>query len=443
MLRLSTFVRFRGAIAAAALILVSGVFGLSAAAAPPPAKSTPEAITAIRFVGNERTRPRTMLQEMVVHPGDAADPDKIEQSRQAIMDLGLFESVTDRLIPAKGGEILEITVVEKHYTLVLPTLSRNADGDITYGAELRMDNLWGLNHHFQANYKVKDISNEEVNQEKSSSLEYTYPRIMGGPYQMDVLAEQDRSELDAARHGQQGQYSRDINTFQVRISRWFHRTGPSKGWRFNGGLLWQDISYDYVSGTPGLFNNGTVVALLGGIEYTNVHDFLYNRSGKEYGYDVVLADTGLGGDINFTKQEIYYRRYTVLPGRPYTNLNVQFRLGAANNSLFGENFYALGGGDSLRGYDRKTIKGNSFIDLNVEYLTPIFGQNLLRGVVFADAGNAYPRFSDMDLTDLKTSVGVGLRWRIKTFVKLELRADAAYATDTGDTKFYAGTSSTF
>jgi outer membrane protein assembly factor BamA len=186
------------------------------------------------------------------------------------------------------------------------------------------------------------------------------------------------------------------------------------------------------------------VALLAGIEYTDVRDFLYSRAGTEYGYDVEISDEGLGADQAYTRHELYYRAYIpVLEKRPHTNLNLQLRMGAANRSLFGEEFFSVGGADSLRGFDRDDIRGNAYVLGNVEFLTPVFGERLVRGVVFADVGNAYDSFGDIDLGDLNTAVGVGLRWKVKTFVKVDVRVDAAYATDTGDNKFYVGTDSTF
>ena len=44
-------------------------------------------ISDIVIQGNNTTRPRTILQEMVLSVGDLADSEKIERSRQAIMDL--------------------------------------------------------------------------------------------------------------------------------------------------------------------------------------------------------------------------------------------------------------------------------------------------------------------------------------------------------------------
>jgi len=55
-------------------------------------ETTSPIIVDIVFQGNKVTRPRTMIQEMVLSKGDPADPEKVELSRQAIMDLNLFKS---------------------------------------------------------------------------------------------------------------------------------------------------------------------------------------------------------------------------------------------------------------------------------------------------------------------------------------------------------------
>jgi len=44
--------------------------------------------------------------------------------------------------------------------------------------------------------------------------------------------------------------------------------------------------------------------------------------------------------------------------------------------------------------------------------------------------------------DLKTSIGVGLRFNLKSFVKIQLRVDFAYALN-GNKKIYAGTTDVF
>jgi len=39
--------------------------------------------------------------------------------------------------------------------------------------------------------------------------------------------------------------------------------------------------------------------------------------------------------------------------------------------------------------------------------------------------------------------GIGLRLRLKSFVKIDLRVDVAYAYDTGEYKVFAGTKEIF
>jgi outer membrane translocation and assembly module TamA len=81
--------------------------------------------------------------------------------------------------------------------------------------------------------------------------------------------------------------------------------------------------------------------------------------------------------------------------------------------------------------------------LNTEYLYPLSGYPQLRGVAFFDAGNVYPGPMEMDLTKLHTGAGLGLRWKVQSFVNVTLRVDVAYGLDTGEQFTYAGTSVPF
>ena len=61
-----------------------------------------------------------------------------------------------------------------------------------------------------------------------------------------------------------------------------------------------------------------------------------------------------------------------------------------------------------------------------------------------DAGNAYPGLDDADLTDLRVGAGIGLRWRIRKLVDVELRGDLVQGLNRdGETKLYAATNATF
>ena len=51
---------------------------------------------------------------------------------------------------------------------------------------------------------------------------------------------------------------------------------------------------------------------------------------------------------------------------------------------------------------------------------------------------------DIDISDPRVGVGAGLRWKIRSFVRTDLRLDVAQGLgDGGDTRVYAGTRATF
>ena len=135
----------------------------------------------------------------------------------------------------------------------------------------------------------------------------------------------------------------------------------------------------------------------------------------------------------------------MLKGRAHENIDLQARLGLSSGDIFaGEgNAYGLGGSKTLRGYKTSSLSGDSFILVNVQYLRPFFGYYPFRGVLFLDVGNTYPSNTEMHLGDVKWNVGIGFRLRLKAFVKIDLRVDAAYAHDSGEWRYFAGTRETF
>ena len=400
-----------------------------------------EKIIDIRFVGNTVTQAQVMRREMVVHIGDPADPGRIETSRQAIMDLGLFKEVKAELLPADGGKILQVAVEEKYYFLPLPFVNRNADGDISYGGQLRLDNIAGLNQQMKLTYEKQQSAAANTNSAKDLSFSYSYPRIMGTPYNIDFSADNTRNEIDVITSGiQTAQYDHEGTNLNLQVSRFFKREGPSRGWRAGGGIVRNEDKYQYVSGTPDVYANSRTTAWTGLIDYTDVRDYLYSRAGESYGYNIERGLSGLGSDYEYVRHNFYFRNYRLVTEKPHHNLNLQLRLGFSDGVP--GNAFSLGSSDTLRGYERNSISGRSFALANVEYLAPLFDQKQVRGVIFMDVGNAYPS-NHIDLLDLKTSIGVGLRFTLRSFVKLQLRVDLGYALNAGSKKAYGGSRDTF
>ncbi len=405
----------------------------------------PAIIRSIEFSGNFVTREAVMMQEMTVAVGDPADPGQIEVSRQAIMDLGLFKSVTAEVVPISDGVILWMRVVEKYYILPIPKLNRDEDNNISLGAQLRLDNLGGRNQQLRFTYENERSSQDDVEDFiQVWDLEYSYPRIIGTPYQADLFASRRKTPIGGTdEFGNPQLYRNTFDFFSIGVGRWLVARGPTRGWHGGTSLVLQNQAIDVFEGMPAAFD-GNGVGIGGFIEYTNVRNLLYSRQGRTFGWTGEFGIPGLGSDTNYTRNVLYYRAFYPVSKRPHTTINTQAQIGFGSDPLFEGVTFALGGARTLRGYDTGSITGNAFTLVNIEWLTPIKRNYYpFLGGLFLDIGNAYPSNSEMNLSDPKVGAGVALRFKLKSFVKIELRFDYAYNFDTGEWKAYGGTREAF
>jgi outer membrane protein insertion porin family len=141
----------------------------------------------------------------------------------------------------------------------------------------------------------------------------------------------------------------------------------------------------------------------------------------------------LGSDQAFIKYFGQYFKYFPLRAperKPFTNEMIRprwvyaagVRLGLARGIGGGvpntERFFA-GGSATLRGFaqnavgpiglNRIPIGGEAMLVINNELRAPLIG--IIDGVVFSDIGNVFETIRDFSFTDLRKSVGVGLRVR--------------------------------
>ena len=407
--------------------------------------TVPGVIVAIEFMGNKTTREKILRQEMTVKEGDVADPVQIEISRQAIMDLGLFTSVHAHLEPREGGVLLRMAVKEKYFILPVPKLNRDDDNNFSYGAEISFDNLSGLNQKLKMRYEAEDSTEVRGGKVMTSLLSYTYPRVLGGAWTLGAEISKTRAPIENKLLVPIQLYEREAWTTSVQASRWLNESGPSQGWQVGGGLVWRRNIYDSDFTQIDPYRDAQAVGFSGVVQFVDVRDFLYSRSGVEYGYSGELGAPALGSDTHYTRHDFFYRRYFSFPDRLHENVDLQARLGLSSGDIFASDMfaYSLGGSKTLRGYATGSFLGNSYVLVNMQYLRPLFGYYEFRGAVFLDVGNTYPSNTELHLGDLKWDMGVGFRWRLKSFIKIDLRVDAAYAHDIGEWRYFAGTKEIF
>jgi outer membrane protein insertion porin family len=122
----------------------------------------------------------------------------------------------------------------------------------------------------------------------------------------------------------------------------------------------------------------------------------------------VIADTGWYVPLWFEHVLVLHARMGWLTDHSNGNLPIY------------EKFF-LGGIHTLRGFDRwsvgpkdpatgDVIGGERMAMANLEYRFPLLKKLGLVGVLFYDTGNAWSRADGYDISDLRESVGCGLRW---------------------------------
>jgi outer membrane protein insertion porin family len=397
-------------------------------------------IEEIRFEGNKVTKDIVLRDELYFKKGDPFNREKLIKSRQSIQNLGLFKWVDARVERDKEGVIITFTVSEKWYLIPIPRLGRNADGDISYGGELRWDNVLGLNQQFKLVSEQQDMATGET--EQRVSLEYNIPKIPRTTYGVGSNIERKRTLTDSVDENgvMLGSYYEYSDVFNLALSRWLKRTAPSQGWKGSVGMNWTRNYYQAASGQPVLQDGHRQLNLGASVGFSAVNDHEFYRSGEEYSVGVGFGRTALGSDENYYNIGVDWRRYQPIHVPFWSNVNFQFRTGFNHGQ---QDVFSLGGSDSMRGIlEQDAPQGDVYALLNVNWLIPNPEYPALRWNIFTDIGNAWPR-EDINLLRWEKTFGVGARWKIRSLVRVSLRVDVGYNPATGDYKVYAGTNNMF
>ncbi len=405
----------------------------------------PNVIKQIIFKGNRITRETVLRQELPFSEGAELDKEKVEDGRQAIMSLGLFQDVEAEVKIENDSARVIYRVKEKYYFYPLPRFSRNSDGDIRYGAELRWDNLLGLNQRLRFIGELEEAASD-ISRKRSRRLRLRYdiPRIPGTDWGLNLSLQNDVSAESASDDGLIDEHDQDSREINLTVSRWLTEGSANRGWRISLGFLREERRHSGGYPEARVPEDGVDSALTAGLTNRQVLDKGTHREGFEYGAEAQAGGKWLGGSSDRQQVNFFHRAYRPLEtsGSVPSNFNYQVRFGIAGGRAFGGQPFSLGGSGSLRGYTRNYRHGNLFLLLNTEYLRPLFNTRWLRGVVFADLGGAWKE-RRIKADHLHFGTGAGLRIHVRWLVETDLRLDCAYGVDSGDIRFYAGTSHTF
>ncbi len=423
---------------AAAALLLAGATAASAQDTDATLESTrPEfaaqaypTIVEIGYSGNDVTRPQVLQRELVIKPGDPADPALIERSRQGLLDLGLFRSVRVEQQAVDGGVRILFKLDERYYFLPTPRFDAKSDGRYTYGAQLAWSNVGGRNHSLRAYVEREETQREGVGKETAYAARYVAPFAFGSPYTLSIGG----SYLTRPVRREGVGFEESFHNASVGISRTYSDGAASQGLTLGGGL---GLRQQRTSGAAALPAYGTAIAPSAFVSYRDFHYRVFSDVGEFTSLGVSFADEEMGSDYDFVDLNTTFIRQYAVGGTEHQTLHFKAYAGAYFNGPDEVEAYALGGASNLRGYEVNFLEGNAYWYVTAEFARPVW-KRWLRAVVMIEAGNVFARPEDMDFDKIYGSIGAGLRFRFTHFVNLEIEVGYAVPLNGGSGRVFAG-----
>ena len=379
----------------------------------------------INISGNTKTRDKVIRRQLQVYEQELFNGTLLKEGMRRLQRLDYFEDV--KVDTPKGSQddtmILNLDVTEK------PT------GAFTFGggfgneggfgmASISERNLFGRGQMIGLKFELGQTTTK-------LDLTFTEPWLFDIPLSNNYRVYKWLYDYDA--------YETDSMGFSIGFGYpVFKYTRVSIGYFF-------DISnisdfYDDAPDDIRTMEGDTVTSKIStSLVYNTVNKSFLATQGSKTG--VYFQYAGLGGDVGFAKVTAEAERYfpLFLETVGFIHIEGGYVTEVPGYILPSYDRFRIGGINSLRGFDwedlspweineegeKAYIGGNSYLQINLEYIFPLFTEGFA-GVVFFDTGDEYDKHESWDLTNLRKSTGGGIRWyspmgpiRVEYAIKLD------------------------
>lgn len=394
-------------------------------------------VEGFKVKGNVKTKDYVITREMRLKVGQPFNAKDARRSMQRIYNLGYFEDVNVKLNPGRepNSVEVEISVVEMNTgTFGIGAGYSSADGFVGMislgdknfrGTGDKVNITWEFGGEDNKNYdftytrpwldsketaatlNLYDITNEYADynidaeeiaryDKKRTGQELTLSRKTDSEFVTYYVTLKNRKDT---YKGEADGYEGDKNQY---YEDQFHKPGDEDG---------QDSPYyeDWMPETAAerrAENFGTTRSVTFGTIFDSRDNVYDPHEGKRMSYSLEWGGA-FGGDFDFVKLSTDYRYYYRAGGENVWALNLG--AGYANGDMPLSQRFAMGGSDTLRGFEDDQFRGNSMLKATLEYRFPIVKR--VQGVLFTDNGYAWDKRheDEFDLGLIKNSYGVGLR----------------------------------
>jgi outer membrane protein assembly complex protein YaeT len=361
-------------------------------------------ISGVEISGTRRTRSSFILKETDLKPGETVSLERLAQAQKNLYDSGVFQEVRVSSVPEQlegHREKVTINVREIPWLTLTYGLQYNTETKFEGFTQFDFNNLlgqgWNSLIYLRANQRQQEgrfsIKIPYIFSRKTDSLlSFYYLKNTGDVYITEQLGTSFQQKIMIVR-------------------------GFDLSWVYRLSRI-----HDYEKESSGPFPYDVRVL-------TSEISVLLNRDTRDDKFDphhgsllvshLSYSPKFLGSDLNFITSFTQFTMYkTVLRQAIWASC---FRLGLA--SAFGQELipsrrFFAGGGTSIRGFKLDSVGpldpwvdlpegGEAMVVVNQELRFPIY--KIFRGVAFFDFGNVYSKLKDINLTDLRTGAGLGLR----------------------------------
>ncbi len=381
-------------------------------------ENDPWTIRKILITGNTKTKDRVIRRELRVRPGDTFSRALLERSVREVMLLNFFTNVLPEPIAVEEtSEIdLEFTIEEKS--------TGTASIGAGYSERDKLIGTIGLQiPNFRGNGQQLDFQWEFGSRRETFSIGFTEPWFRNTP--TSISASLFRSTLRLTNYG--------AAAFDQRTEGGAFRLGRRLRWpdysRISGGYRIEKVAFinfaDSTDARNPFYADNVTSSVSANLTRDSRDLPIFPTSGSVVSYSPALAGGFLGGNRDFHKHDFVTSFYFPIFWRLALNLRSQLGF-VASYGPYGvppQELYTPGGvdifeGTMLRGYPDRSVGpvdsrsiplgGVTQLLFNAEISIPIVPQQFY-GLIFADAGNAWENLDRISLTDMRRSVGFGIR----------------------------------
>lgn len=406
-------------------------------------------IDEVRIVGNFKTRDKVVRRDLTFYPGELLDSTALRSSLERLRGRGFYENVTLDLQAGSTPDSRSVIVglEEAHTAFIGFQASVSSNTGLVGSVSFVQRNFdWtrvpgSLDDFFKGTAFAGGGQQFRLQFQPGTELsmfrfDFTEPWLFDRPYSLGLsgyLFTRRREDYDEARRGG-----------SVSLGHRFTRDLLARGTLKLETVEISDVEATTAPDILALAGTNDIRSLRLDLTYDRRDSFWRPSRGYLLGAHFEHFGELLGGDWDLWKAGVegqYF--YTVYVDR-YDRKHILAVTGEAD---FADTYdgapvpiferYFAGGAYSVRGFDYRGI-GRHFGDQplggearllsSVEYTFPLLGE-IVRGVLFWDAGQVGAAASDLDLEGFRSAVGVGLRITAPGLGPLPIALDFGFPVD--------------